>query len=39
MGELYERLLGQHPTKDKISTDGLQACVRLFIAGDRKSVV
>ena len=29
-GELYERLLGQHATKPKIHTDGLQACMRLF---------
>lgn len=40
MGELYERLLGIHPQqspdpakKDKISTDGLQACIRLFREG------
>ena len=33
MGELYERLLGQHPTKAKISTDGLQACMRHFRSG------
>lgn len=29
MGELYERLLEQHPTKPKISTDGLQAALVL----------
>lgn len=29
MGELYERVLGVHPTKDKISTDGLQAALVL----------
>jgi hypothetical protein len=28
MGELYERILEVHPTKDKISTDALQACMR-----------
>jgi hypothetical protein len=33
MAELYERLLGVHPTKDKVSTDGLQACMRLFRGG------
>jgi hypothetical protein len=33
MGELYERLLDQHPTKAKIYTDGLQACMRHFRAG------
>lgn len=33
MGELYERLLGQHPTKPKIYTDGLQACMRHFRTG------
>lgn len=33
MGELYERLLDQHPTKPKISTDGLQACMRLVRQG------
>lgn len=33
MGELYERLLDQHPTKDKIGTDILQACMRHFRAG------
>lgn len=33
MGELYERLLEQHPTKSKIGTDGLQACIRHFQAG------
>lgn len=33
MGELYERLLDQHPSKPKISTDGFQACLRLFISG------
>jgi 3-hydroxyacyl-CoA dehydrogenase len=33
MGELYERLLNMHPSKDKISTDGLQACIRHFQAG------
>ncbi len=33
MGELYERLLGQHPSKPKISTDGLQACMRLIRGG------
>lgn len=32
MGELYERLLDEHPTKPKISTDGLQACMRLIRA-------
>lgn len=29
MGELYERILGTHPTKDKISTDGIQAALVL----------
>ncbi len=29
MGELYERLLDIHPTKPKISTDGLQAALVL----------
>jgi hypothetical protein len=33
MGELYERILGQHPSKPKISTDGLQACMRLIRSG------
>ena len=33
MGELYERILEVHPTKPKISTDGLQACMRLIRAG------
>lgn len=33
MGELYERILEIHPTKPKISTDGLQACMRLIRAG------
>lgn len=33
MGELYERLLDQHPTKAKMSTDGLQACIRHFRSG------
>lgn len=33
MGELYERLLDMHPSKDKISTDGLQACIRHYQAG------
>lgn len=33
MGELYERLLDQHPSKPKISTDGLQACMRHFRSG------
>jgi hypothetical protein len=33
MGELYERLLDQHPTKAKISTDQLQACMRHFRSG------
>ena len=30
MGELYERILGVHPTKPKISTDGMQACMALI---------
>lgn len=29
MGEIYERVYEVHPTKPKISTDGLQACARL----------
>jgi hypothetical protein len=29
VGELYERVLGEHPTKPKISTDGLQAALVL----------
>lgn len=33
MGELYERILGVHPTKPKISTDLMQACMRLLRAG------
>jgi hypothetical protein len=30
MGEIYERIYEVHPTKPKISTDGLQACARLI---------
>ena len=29
MGELYERWLDMHPSKPKISTDGMQACLIL----------